>query len=110
MQGNCGNPKARLGRGPCFGSKGREGNPPGRIWLPLLRAPLFAAALLVFMPCFSELTMSILLYGPGTENLGVVLFNLQEYADRSSAAVVGTLLLIVVVVLRLAAGRLREVD
>jgi iron(III) transport system permease protein len=82
----------------------------GRIWLPLLRSPLFAAALLVFMPCFSELTMSILLYGPGTENLGVVLFNLQEYADRSSAAVVGTLLLGVVIVFRAAAGRLRDVD
>ncbi|MEE8523724.1 MAG: iron ABC transporter permease [Thermoanaerobaculia bacterium] len=80
------------------------------IWLPLLRAPLFAAALLVFMPCFSELTMSILLYGPGTENLGVVLFNLQEYADRSSAAVVGTLLLVAVILFRAAAGRLRDVD
>ncbi len=81
-----------------------------RIWLPLLRSPLFAAALLVFLPCFSELTMSILLYGPGTENLGVVLFNLQEYADRSSAAVVGTLLLVVVLLFRAAAGRLRDVD
>lgn len=81
-----------------------------RIWLPLLRAPLFAAALLVFLPCFSELTMSILLYGPGTENLGVVLFNLQEYAARSSAAVVGTLLLVVVLLFRAIAGRLRDVD
>ncbi|MCP4655299.1 MAG: iron ABC transporter permease [bacterium] len=78
-----------------------------RIWLPLLKAPLFAAAILVFMPCFSELTMSILLYGPGTETLGVVLFNLQEYADRSSAAVVGTLLLGVIVVFRIVAERIR---
>lgn len=76
-----------------------------RIWLPLLRAPLFAAVLLVFLPCFSELTMSILLYGPGTETLGVVLFNLQEYADRSSAAVVGSLLLVVVVAIRLTSRR-----
>ncbi len=76
-----------------------------RIWLPLLGAPLFAASLLVFLPCFSELTMSILLYGPGTETLGVVLFNLQEYADRSSAAVVGSLLLVVVVTIRLLSRR-----
>lgn len=77
-----------------------------RIWIPLLRGPMGAAALLVFMPCFSELTMSILLHGPGTETLGVVLFNLQEYADRSSAAVVGTLLLMVIVTFRLVADRL----
>lgn len=77
-----------------------------RIWLPLLAPPLFAAALLVFLPAFSELTMSILLYGPGTETLGVVLFNLQEYADRSSAAVVGSLLLIVVIVIRVVSRRL----
>lgn len=86
----------------------RQGARLRRIWLPLLRAPLFAAVLLVFLPCFSELTMSILLYGPGTETLGVVLFNLQEYADRSSAAVVGTLLLAGVVVLRTVAGRLED--
>ena len=80
------------------------------IWLPLLKAPLLAGALLVFMPCFSELTMSILLYGPGTENLGVVLFTLQEYADRSSAAVVGTLLLAAVLAVRIFSGRLRRAD
>lgn len=81
-----------------------------RVWLPLLRAPLFAAALLVFLPCFSELTMSILLYGPGTETLGVVLFNLQEYADRASAAVVGSLLLVVVIVIRVASRKLEGGD
>lgn len=77
-----------------------------RIWIPLLRGPMAAALLLVFMPCFSELTMSILLHGPGTETLGVVLFNLQEYADRSSAAVVGTLLLLVILAFRSLATRL----
>ena len=79
-----------------------------RIWLPLLRGPLFATTLLVFLPCFSELTMSILLHGPGTETLGVVLFNLQEYADRSSAAVVGTLLLGVILCLRAASRRFED--
>jgi len=81
-----------------------------RIWLPLLKAPLFACALLVFLPCFSELTMCIMLYGPGTENLGVVLYNLQEYADRSSAAVVATLLLVTVILFRTLAGRFRIAD
>jgi len=77
-----------------------------RIWLPLLRPALWAAAVLVLLPCLSELTMSVLLYGPGTETLGVVLFNLQEYADRSSAAVVGSLLLVAVAIVQIAAGRL----
>lgn len=75
------------------------------IWIPLLKPALFAALLLVFMPSVSELTMTILLYGPGTETLGVTLFNLQEYADRASASVVGTLLLIVVVSFQFIAGR-----
>ena len=79
-----------------------------RIWLPMLRGPLFASMLLVFLPCFSELTMSIMLYGPGSEPLGVVLFNLQEYADRSSAAVVGTILLGVILIIRAASRRFED--
>jgi len=63
------------------------------IWMPLLKRALWAAGILVFMPVLSELTMSILLHGPGTETLGVLLFQLQEYADRTSAAVIGTMLL-----------------
>jgi iron(III) transport system permease protein len=62
------------------------------IWLPLLKPALFSAALLVFMSCFSELTMSVLLYGPGDESIGVYLFQLQEYADRSAASVLAVLL------------------
>jgi iron(III) transport system permease protein len=53
------------------------------IWLPLLRPALVASWFLVFMPCFSELTMTILLTGPGLETVGTVLFQLQEYADAS---------------------------
>jgi iron(III) transport system permease protein len=72
----------------------------GRVWIPLMRPGLIAAGLLVFMPCLSELTMSVLLYGPSTHTLGVVLFQLQEYADRPSAAVVGTLLLVTVIAIQ----------
>ena len=45
------------------------------------------------MPAFGELTMSILLVGPGTETVGTVLFALQEYADPPSASVVAVLIL-----------------
>jgi iron(III) transport system permease protein len=63
------------------------------IWLPLLKPAIVAAWFLVFMPAFGELTMSILLVGPGTETVGTVLFALQEYADPPAASVVAVLIL-----------------
>lgn len=63
------------------------------IWLPLLRPAIVAGWFLVFMPAFGELTMSILLVGPGTETVGTVLFALQEYADPPSASVIAVLIL-----------------
>ncbi len=53
------------------------------IWFPLLRNSIFASWFLILMPCFSELTMTILLAGPGTETVGTLLFQLQEYSDAS---------------------------
>jgi ABC-type Fe3+ transport system permease subunit len=46
---------------------------------------LIAAFFLVFMPAFSELTMSVLLTGPGNETLGTLIFQLQEYGDASGS-------------------------
>jgi iron(III) transport system permease protein len=63
------------------------------IWLPLLRPAILAGWFLVFMPAFGELTMSVLLVGPGTDTVGTVLFALQEYADPPSASVVAVLIL-----------------
>jgi len=71
------------------------------IWLPLLKSSLIACFIIVFMPTLSELTMSILLYGPESESLGVTLFTLQEYADRSSAAVVASSIIFFVVLIKL---------
>ncbi len=53
------------------------------IWIPLLKPVLISSWFLVFMPCFSELTMTILLTGPGLETLGTLIFQLQEYGDAS---------------------------
>jgi iron(III) transport system permease protein len=53
------------------------------IWLPLMKAPMIAAWFLIFMPVVSELTMTVLLTGPGLETVGTVIFQLQEYADAS---------------------------
>ena len=66
------------------------------IWLPLLRPGMLASWFLVFMPAFSELTMSVLLVGPGTETVGTTLFNLQQYADPPAASVMAVLILILI--------------
>lgn len=63
------------------------------IWFPLLKTSMGAGAFLVALPIFSELTMSVLLTGPGATTLGTVLFQLQEYADQPSAAALAWLLL-----------------
>ncbi len=51
------------------------------IYLPLLRPALLTAVFLVVMPVFSELTMTILLTGPGLETIGTLIYQLQEYSD-----------------------------
>lgn len=56
-----------------------------KIWLPMLNPFLMAALFLVFMPAFSELTMSVLLSGPGNETIGTLIFQLQEYGDASGS-------------------------
>jgi len=63
------------------------------IWLPLLAKNLRAAWILAALPMFTELTMSVLLTGPGAQTLGTVLFDLQEYRDQPSAAALAWLLL-----------------
>jgi iron(III) transport system permease protein len=63
------------------------------IWLPLLRKSIGAAFWLALLPMLTELTMSVLLTGPGAATLGTVLFDLQEYADQPSAAALAWILL-----------------
>ncbi|MFN7955302.1 MAG: iron ABC transporter permease [bacterium] len=60
--------------------------------VPLIAPALAATWLLVFLPVLSEITMSVLLVGPGTSVIGTVLFELQSYADPPAAAVVATVL------------------
>ena len=65
------------------------------IWMPLLKPSLVAAWFLVFMPVFSELTMTVMLSGPGMETVGTLLFQLQEYADVSGGGAAVLALVIV---------------
>jgi iron(III) transport system permease protein len=70
-----------------------------KIWLPLLKPSLVAAFFLVFMPVLSELTMTVILSGPGLETIGTLIFQLQEYADASGGGASVLALLIVLIVL-----------
>ena len=53
------------------------------IWFPLMKPALVASWFLVFMPAMTELTMTILLTGPGLETLGTLIFQMQDYSDAS---------------------------
>lgn len=71
------------------------------IYWPLLKTALMASMFLVFMPVLSELTMTILLTGPGLETIGALIFQLQEYSDMAGggAAVLSTLVVLFVFIL-----------
>jgi iron(III) transport system permease protein len=65
--------------------------------IPVLRPAVVAAWLLVFMFAFHEITMSSLLYGPGSETLAVVILNLRQLGDVTVTAALAVLLTAVVV-------------
>lgn len=71
------------------------------IYWPLLKTALMASMFLVFMPVLSELTMTILLTGPGLETIGSLIFQLQEYSDMAGggAAVLSSLVVAFVLIL-----------
>ncbi|MDP8958436.1 MAG: iron ABC transporter permease [Actinomycetota bacterium] len=60
--------------------------------IPQLRPALAAAWVLVFLFAFHELTMSSLLYGPGTDTLAVVILNLQQLGDVTVTSALAVLL------------------
>lgn len=77
--------------------------------IPLLRPALIGGWSLVFLLGFHELTMSSILYGPGTETLAVSVLNLQQLGDTpvtSALAVILTVPLILIAGPALFRGRL----
>ena len=60
--------------------------------VPLLRAAIGAAWLLVFLFGLHELTMSSLLYGPGTETLAVHILNVQQLGDITVTCALATII------------------
>ena len=63
---------------------------------PILRPSLAAAWILVFMFAIHELTMSSLLYGPGTATLAVVVLGVQQLGDPGVSAALAVLLTAIV--------------
>lgn len=68
------------------------------IMLPLIAPSIVAGWFLVFMPSFYELTMSIILYGSKTKTIGVLLYELQTYADPQDASVLAVIVLLIVLI------------
>jgi iron(III) transport system permease protein len=64
--------------------------------LPLLRPALFAAFVLAFLSCATEITMSVLLVPAGSQVLGTLLFELQSYADPAAASVLACAFVVLV--------------
>lgn len=80
------------------------------IYLPLLKSSLIASAFFIFMPVMSELTMTILLTGPGLETVGTLIFSLQEYSDigGGGAAVLSILVVLIIFTLNFALKKLSK--
>ncbi len=68
------------------------------IIMPLIAPSIIAGWFLIFMPSFYELTMSNLLYGSDTKTLGVLLYELQTYADTQNASVLSVIILMIVLI------------
>ena len=66
--------------------------------LPPLTVAAVTAAALVFVLAFHELTMSTILYGPGTETFAVVIMNQQDLGGVGTTAALALVLTAPVVI------------
>jgi iron(III) transport system permease protein len=64
--------------------------------VPLLRPAIVVAWAIVFLFAFHELTMSTLLYGPGSETLAVVILNLRQIGDVTVTSAMAVMLTVLV--------------
>ena len=66
------------------------------IAIPLLGPAAAGAGILVLLTAFGELTVSALLWSPGNETIGVLIFSLNEGGDIAGAAAVSVMCLVAV--------------
>jgi iron(III) transport system permease protein len=67
----------------------------GEVTLPLMKAGLAAAWVLIFSISLRELTMSILFYLPGTETMAVIVFNYFEDGTFEVASAISVVILVI---------------
>lgn len=72
-----------------------------RITLPLARPGLLVAFLLVFIPAFSELSATILLYTGGTETIAIAIYRLNDLGQLEVVSALAVFTIIVVLTLAL---------
>lgn len=73
------------------------------VHLPPMAPALAAGGILVALTAVNEVTVSSLLYGPGSQTLGVLVFGLQESGQSPLAAAVSCLALVLMALLMAAA-------
>lgn len=66
--------------------------------LPLIRPGMVAGFLLIFLPAIRELTVSVLLYGPGTRTIGVATYALLEEGYTVYAAAMAAVTLAIMMI------------
>lgn len=71
---------------------------------PLVSPAAAAGGVLVFLVCFNELTVSILLWSQGRETLGVVVYALEEGGSPTLAAALSVITISVIVVVMTLVG------
>jgi iron(III) transport system permease protein len=88
-----------------------SGAGPATAWrtvvLPRLATALAAGAVLVFLFAFHELTMSTILYGPGSETFGVVILNDRDLGGTGTTAALAVVQSVPVALIALLLLRLR---
>ena len=81
--------------------------------LPLLSTGVAIAAMLVFVTATHELTMSAIMYGPGSETFAVVVLNQQELGNLGATAALSLVLTVPLILIAgglVLIGRRRQVD
>ncbi len=79
-----------------------EGRTLKDISAPLVLPGILSGWLLAFMPALTELTLSILLYSPGNETIGVTAFNVMQEGLVTVAGAYAMIIVVVVVGLNVA--------
>ncbi len=76
------------------------------ILFPLIRPSVVSGWILVFMPALTELTLSILLYSPGNETIGVTAYNIIQEGLLPVASALAIIIIVLVLLADLAMRRI----